>query len=59
MRIAGRCHGGNIACELTWEPDPAAIPAAARRTHGVPPKPCGLAVHAFNGRDEALTWRLA
>ena len=29
MRIAGRCHCGNIAFELLWEPDPAAIPARA------------------------------
>jgi hypothetical protein len=29
MHIHGRCHCGNIAFELTWEPDPAQIPARA------------------------------
>lgn len=29
MRIAGRCHCGNIAFDLAWEPDPAHIPARA------------------------------
>lgn len=27
--IKGRCHCGNIAFSLTWEPDPAEIPARA------------------------------
>jgi hypothetical protein len=26
MVIQGKCHGGNIAFTLTWEPDPAEIP---------------------------------
>ena len=29
MLIRGRCHCGNIAFALTWEPEPAAIPARA------------------------------
>jgi hypothetical protein len=29
MRIHGRCHCGNIAFALTWEPDPVEIPARA------------------------------
>ena len=29
MVIRGRCHCGNIAFALTWEPDPAEIPARA------------------------------
>jgi hypothetical protein len=29
MRIRGRCHCGNIAFVLTWEPDPIEIPARA------------------------------
>lgn len=29
MLIRGRCHCGNIAFSLTWEPDPAQIPARA------------------------------
>jgi hypothetical protein len=29
MRIRGRCHCGNIAFVLAWEPDPATIPARA------------------------------
>jgi len=29
MRIHGTCHCGNIAFALTWEPDPAEIPARA------------------------------
>jgi len=29
MLIRGRCHCGNIAFSLTWEPDPAEIPARA------------------------------
>jgi len=29
MLIKGRCHCGNIAFALTWEPDPASIPARA------------------------------
>jgi hypothetical protein len=29
MVIEGACHCGNIAFELTWEPDPAEIPARA------------------------------
>ena len=29
MRIAGRCHCGNIAFHMLWEPDPAAIQARA------------------------------
>jgi hypothetical protein len=29
MRIRGRCHCGNIAFALTWEPDPVEIPARA------------------------------
>src|SRR5262252_219643 len=29
MRIRGRCHCGNVAFALTWEPDPAEIPARA------------------------------
>lgn len=29
MLIHGRCHCGNIAFSLTWEPDPAEIPARA------------------------------
>jgi hypothetical protein len=29
MRIAGRCHCGNIAFSLRWEPDPQEIPARA------------------------------
>jgi hypothetical protein len=29
MLIRGRCHCGNIAFTLTWEPDPAEIPARA------------------------------
>jgi hypothetical protein len=29
MRINGRCHCGNIAFVLTWEPDPAEIQARA------------------------------
>jgi len=29
MLIHGKCHCGNIAFSLTWEPDPAEIPARA------------------------------
>jgi hypothetical protein len=29
MLIRGKCHCGNIAFALTWEPDPAEIPARA------------------------------
>ena len=29
MKIQGACHCGNIAFELDWSPDPAAIPARA------------------------------
>jgi hypothetical protein len=29
MLIRGRCHCGNIAFSLTWEPDPEEIPARA------------------------------
>ena len=29
MLIRGRCHCGNIGFSLTWEPDPAEIPARA------------------------------
>ena len=29
MRLNGRCHCGNIAFQLDWEPDPAQIPARA------------------------------
>jgi hypothetical protein len=29
MRIDGRCHCGNIAFALAWEPDPVEIPARA------------------------------
>ena len=29
MTIQGRCHCGNIAFSLTWEPDPVEIPARA------------------------------
>jgi hypothetical protein len=29
MLIAGSCHCGNISCALTWEPEPAEIPARA------------------------------
>src|SRR5215831_15619323 len=29
MLIHGRCHCGNIAFALTWEPDPVEIPARA------------------------------
>lgn len=29
MLIRGRCHCGNIAFSLTWDPDPAEIPARA------------------------------
>jgi hypothetical protein len=29
MLIRGKCHCGNIAFSLTWEPDPAQIPARA------------------------------
>ncbi|HUQ76562.1 MAG TPA: hypothetical protein VM183_17715 [Burkholderiales bacterium] len=29
MRIAGRCHCGNISFSLLWEPDPAEIQARA------------------------------
>ena len=29
MLIRGRCHCGNIAFSLAWEPDPAEIPARA------------------------------
>jgi hypothetical protein len=29
MLIQGKCHCGNIAFALTWEPDPAEIPARA------------------------------
>ncbi|HKE92738.1 MAG TPA: hypothetical protein VKB34_00415 [Povalibacter sp.] len=29
MLIHGNCHCGNIAFELSWEPDPAQIPARA------------------------------
>jgi hypothetical protein len=29
MDIRGRCHCGNIALALTWEPDPVEIPARA------------------------------
>lgn len=29
MLIRGRCHCGNIAYSLTWEPDPVEIPARA------------------------------
>ena len=29
MMIRGRCHCGNIAFSLTWDPDPAEIPARA------------------------------
>lgn len=29
MQIRGKCHCGNISFSLTWEPDPAEIPARA------------------------------
>ena len=29
MLILGKCHCGNISFSLTWEPDPATIPARA------------------------------
>jgi hypothetical protein len=29
MQIAGQCHCGNISFSLSWEPDPAHIPARA------------------------------
>ena len=29
MRITGKCHCGNIAFTLAWDPDPAEIPARA------------------------------
>src|SRR5438876_11604814 len=29
MLVHGRCHCGNISFSLTWEPDPAEIPARA------------------------------
>lgn len=29
MLISGKCHCGNIAFSLTWDPDPAEIPARA------------------------------
>ncbi len=29
MRLAGKCHCGNIAFDLDWEGDPSAIPARA------------------------------
>lgn len=29
MQLHGKCHCGNIAFSLTWEPDPAEIPARA------------------------------
>ena len=29
MLIHGKCHCGNISFSLTWEPDPAEIPARA------------------------------
>ncbi len=29
MMIPGRCHCGNIAWTLAWEPDPVEIPARA------------------------------
>lgn len=29
MLIRGKCHCGNITFELTWDPDPAEIPARA------------------------------
>jgi hypothetical protein len=29
MLVRGRCHCGNIAFSLTWDPDPAEIPARA------------------------------
>ena len=29
MKIHGKCHCGNIAFSLTWEPDPKEIPARA------------------------------
>ncbi|HEX3766472.1 MAG TPA: hypothetical protein VHW23_47590 [Kofleriaceae bacterium] len=29
MRIDGACHCGNLSFQLTWEPDPAEIPARA------------------------------
>jgi hypothetical protein len=29
MLIGGKCHCGNISFSLTWEPDPAQIPARA------------------------------
>jgi hypothetical protein len=29
MLISGRCHCGNIAFSLTWDPDPVEIPARA------------------------------
>jgi hypothetical protein len=29
MLIQGKCHCGNISFSLTWEPEPAAIPARA------------------------------
>lgn len=29
MQIPGRCHCGNLAFVLTWEPDPVEIPARA------------------------------
>lgn len=29
MKIQGKCHCGNISFSLTWEPDPAEIPARA------------------------------
>jgi len=29
MLIRGKCHCGNVAFSLTWEPEPAEIPARA------------------------------
>lgn len=29
MRLSGRCHCGNVSFSLSWEPDPAEIPARA------------------------------
>lgn len=29
MKIEGSCHCGNVSFELSWEPDPAEIPARA------------------------------
>ena len=62
MLVQGGCHCGNISFDLTWEPDPAEIPARAcacsdcSKHHGVwTSNPAG----ALRGRveDESLVSR--